>query len=291
LIAHIRETLGPGTIVAIDQEGGSVQRLRAARGFVESPSAAEYARMTDEERALAVSALAGQLASLGIDLNFAPCVDVAINADSSIIARRGRSFGADPAEVTRLAREIVEAHRAAGVTPCLKHFPGHGSAASDSHIGLPDITGVWDESRELAPFAALISSSAPLAVMTAHLLHRGVDAGFPASLSRAWTTGVLRERLGFDGVVVTDSLDMRAIADRWPSGEAAALALMAGADLALDANNMPGPARACPALEMAGAIRRALDSGALSEDALRRSAARVEAITRRGVSSGVPRRA
>jgi beta-N-acetylhexosaminidase len=288
LIAHIRETLGAGTIIAIDQEGGSVQRLRTARGFVDSPSAADYARMSIEERADEAKALAGQLASLGIDLNFAPCVDVAINGDSPIIARRGRSFGDDPAAVARLAREVVEAHRAAGVTPCLKHFPGHGSAASDSHLGLPDITGVWDEERELAPFASMVSSSPPIAVMTAHLLHRGVDAEFPASLSRAWTTAGLRERLGFDGVVVTDSLDMRAIADRWPSGEAAALALVAGADLALDANNMPGLARECPALKMAAAIRRAVDSGALSEDALRRSAQRIEEITRRGVSSAAP---
>ncbi len=287
LIAFIRETLGPGTIVAIDQEGGSVQRLRAARGFVESPSAAGYAQMPSEERAGVAKAMVDQLASLGIDLNFAPCVDVAINAESPIIARRDRSFGADPARVAHIAREIIEAHQTAGVAPCVKHFPGHGSAAGDSHLGLPDITGVWDESRELAPFASLVSS-APLAVMTAHLLHRAVDEEFPASLSRAWTTGVLRERLGFDGVIVTDSLDMRAIADRWPSGEAAALALRTGADIAMDANNMPGAARECPAPEMASAIRRAVESGAISEDALRRSAQRIEAITRRGVSSAAP---
>lgn len=274
LIASLREALGDDTLVAIDQEGGSVQRLRAARGFVETPSAADLARMSPEERRGCHDALAGQLRDLGVGMNFAPCVDIALDLASPIIATRGRSFGDDPGAVAALARESIDAHRLARVLPCMKHFPGHGSAASDSHLGLPDITRVWDESRELSTFAAL-AHEPNLACMTGHLLHRAVDPARPASLSRAWTTAFLRARLGFDGVVVTDSLDMRAVSDRFPAGVAAAEAIEAGADLALDANNMPGPSRDCPALEMAAAVRRAVAEGRLEPAQIERSAARV----------------
>lgn len=277
LIAFLRGSLGDDLLVAIDQEGGAVQRLRAERGFVESPSAADLAMMSLHERAEHHHATAAQLRDLGIGMNFAPCVDLAIDPSSPIIASKGRSFGSEPGRVLTLALESIGTHRAARVVACAKHFPGHGSASSDSHLGLPDITEAWRESRELAPFVALAHEQ-NLAMMTAHLLHRGVDADLPASLSRAWTTGVLRERLGFDGVVVTDSLDMRAVADRFPAGEAAARAIVAGADLALDANNMPGAVRACPAPEMAGAIARAVEDGTIPEERLREAAARVDAL-------------
>lgn len=274
LTSYLRDALGDDTLVAIDQEGGTVQRLRAARGFVETPSAADLARMSPDDRRGHHGALAAQLRDLGIGMNFAPCVDIAIRAESPIIAARGRSFGADPGAVAALARESIEAHRLARVVPCMKHFPGHGSASSDSHLDLPDITRVWDEPRELSPFAAL-AREPNLACMTGHLLHRAVDPHRPASLSRAWTTGLLRARLGFDGVVVTDSLDMRAVSDRFPAGAAAAEALAAGADLALDANNMPGRQRPCPAPEMAAAVLRAVDEGRIEPAQIERSAARV----------------
>lgn len=277
LVAFLREALGEDLLVAIDQEGGAVQRLRAERGFVESPSAAALSEMWAHARVAHHRATAAQLRELGIGMNFSPCVDVAIDQDSPIIAAKGRSFGSDPARVLTLALESIGAHRDARVVACAKHFPGHGSASSDSHLGLPDITVVWRETRELAPFVAL-AHEANLAVMTGHLLHRGVDAELPASLSRAWTTGVLRERLGFGGAVVTDSLDMRAIADRFQAGEAAAMAMAAGADLALDANNMPGSARECPAPEMSGAILRAVDEGLVSEERVREAAGRVDAL-------------
>lgn len=287
LIAHVRERLGPGTIVAIDQEGGRVQRLRAERGFLESPSATEFAAMPTETQKAHADALARQLADLGIDLNFAPCVDLAVDPASPVIAALGRSYSNDPDSVVRCARIVIDALRAHGVVPCVKHFPGHGSANADSHAELPDITRTWRDSVELAPFAAFADEG--VAVMTAHVVHRGVDASNPASLSQAWTTGVLRQRLGFRGVVVTDSLDMRAIRDRFGAGEAAVRALAAGADLALDANNMPGKSRPCPAAEMADAIVRAIEDGVVSVDQLRASAARIEAISDPDARSRGPR--
>jgi beta-N-acetylhexosaminidase len=278
LIAFVRETLGTDTLVAIDQEGGTVQRLRASAGFVESPSASEFASLSPDVRRDIAHAQAAQLRDLGIDLNFAPCVDVAINPSSPIIAKRGRSFGADPHLIVDCATEVIAAHLQARVVPCLKHFPGHGSARADSHLGLPDITECWNEAVELAPFVSLMNKHDPICVMTAHLLQRGVDKDLPVSLSHAWTTGVVRERLGFTGVIITDSLDMRAIADRFPSGDASARALAAGADLALDANNMPGASRDCPAPLMADAILRALKDGRIDPASLEQSARRVDSL-------------
>jgi beta-N-acetylhexosaminidase len=291
LIAFIRETLGPDILVAIDQEGGTVQRLRASTGFVETPSAWEFASLSTDARRDIARTQAAQLRDLGIDLNFAPCVDVAINPSSPIIATRGRSFGVDPNMIVECANEVIAAHLDARVVPCLKHFPGHGSAREDSHLGMPDITECWDDAVETAPFVCLINKHDPICVMTAHLLHRRIDAEAPASLSRAWTTGLLRERLGFTGVIITDSLDMRAIADRFPSGDAAAWALIAGADLALDANNMPGATRACPAPLMAESISRALEDGRIDPLSLAQSACRVDALTAftgRGARAAAP---
>lgn len=271
LVGLLREMLAPELLVAIDQEGGAVARLGPGRGFAPAPSAAEFARLTPVEQAAAAAELVRPLAEAGIDVNFAPCVDLAL-AKEGAIARAGRAFGADAEQVIVCARRALEAHVAAGVTACLKHFPGHGSAAADSHEALPDLTEAHREA-ELAPYRAL---RAPM-VMTGHLLHRRLDPQLPASLSPAVTTGLLRGDIGFEGVIVTDSLDMRAIRDRWSAPEAAVLALRAGADLAMDAHNLTG-ARPCEAVAMRDAIARAARDGDLDTDALRASEDRIKSL-------------
>lgn len=260
LSAHIRETLGPDTIIGIDQEGGRVARLSVARGFDPSPSAHAFARMDEAAQNTHADALARGLARAGVNLNFAPCTDLASNPDNPVIARLERALSDDPDVVARCAVRIVHAHRDAGVLPCLKHFPGHGSASADSHFDLPDITDTFDPATDLLPYRVLFAlrPHTALWVMTAHLLHRGIDPGFPASLSFSHTTALLREELEFDGVIVTDSLDMQAVAANTPPHEAALLAINAGADMALDGNNAPGPSRDCPAPLMAETIARAL---------------------------------
>jgi len=281
LVRFVKERLGEGTLVAVDQEGGRVARLRPERGFEEHISAAEFAALPAEERGAWAERQAAQCARLGIDVNFAPVVDLDLCADERSVLSGGRAYGADAETVTACAHVVIEAQRRAGVVSCLKHFPGHGSCAVDSHFALPEITETFDGERELAPYRALLrEGDASVGVMTAHVLHRGYDAELPASLSPSITGGLLRDRLGFDGLVVTDSLDMRAVADRFPAGEAAALALIGGADLALDGNNHPGEPRPCPAPEMAEGIARAVRTGRLSENRVRESAERVERSVR-----------
>ncbi len=296
LVAYLRERLGEHLIVSVDQEGGFVSRLAPGRGFPAAPSPRDYAAMADGERAAAAARLAEAVASVGIDLNLAPCVDVAVNPEGPGHTALGRSFGRDPARVAALAAEQIDAMHARGVSCCLKHFPGHGSARGDTHFGLVDITETFDEPAELAPYRALLGeggprSEAPDAVMVSHLVHRGYDAERPASVSRSIITGLLRGAVGFDGLVLTDSLDMRAVADRFGAGEAAVLALGAGADVALEANNLSERAP-CPAPEMGASIRSAVEDGRLTVGRIESSVERLErfvsAHRARGVRGAAP---
>jgi len=282
LCAQIKATLGPGTIVAIDQEGGRVARLKPERGFRASKSASVLGQLPSDERRAECDAEAAQLADMGIDLNFAPCVDLGDSADNPIITKLDRAFGADPAHIAECARDVIEAHTSHGIIACLKHFPGHGSATIDSHASLPDITESWVPKRDLLPYRTLLGSaqSGPIAVMTGHLFHGHLDPQYPASLSVAITNDLLRTQLGFSGVVVTDSLDMGAIATALPPEQAAIMAIEAGADIALHGFNAPGtpPDAPHPAGSMAEAMRSALDSGALDLEWVRQCAARIDAL-------------
>lgn len=282
LCCHVRETLGAGTIIAIDQEGGRVARLKPERGFRASKSAAEVGAMAPDDRRAECDAEAAQLAGLGITMNFTPCVDLGDHADNPIITGLGRAFSADPAHVTACARDVIEAHLSRGIAPCLKHFPGHGSTTTDSHLDLPDITVTWNPFTDINPYRVLIAAvaNASMPIMTGHLLHRFIDPEFPASLSRIITTDLLRTEFGFRGPIITDSLDMGAITKRWPIEEAAVLALRAGADMAMHAFNAPdlAPDAPHPGPVLAAAIRRAVEAGTLTEADLRTSAARIDAM-------------
>ncbi|MCB9847647.1 MAG: glycoside hydrolase family 3 protein [Phycisphaeraceae bacterium] len=281
LTACLRESLGDGLLIMIDQEGGNVARLRKEQGFDPGVPAAEFARLPDDEQRRLAGEQAEQLTSLGINVNLAPVVDLSIAAGSAVIAGLGRSFGDGLDAVIRCARVWIEEHRKRGVASCLKHFPGHGSATGDTHRGLVDITATTQRDVELAPYRALSDEPGAL-VMTGHLLDRSIDPDLPASLSRAHTQGVLRDSMGFEGLVVTDSIDMGAITGRWSPGEAAAMAFTAGADLIMDGVNAPGQVRACPAVGLVAAIRGAIERAAIPDAEARFTASvrRLDALRR-----------
>lgn len=281
LIADLRNELGVDLIVGIDQEGGRVARLRPERGFEPHVSAASFGRMDSFSQRAQARAQAKQLAALGIDLNFAPCVDLAINPDSPVIAGKDRAFSDDPGQAAGCAGLVIQEHERVGVRCCVKHFPGHGSASDDTHEGIVDITECYEEASELAVFESLIERfGSSIAVMTGHLMHRGIDKNYPATLSRAFTGGMLRARLGFDGVVITDSLDMGAITSRFTPGEAMTLALNAGADLLLDGANMTGHVRPAAALALHRALVEAVKDGQVAGgvERLERSAERLDRL-------------
>ena len=274
LVSDLKHELGDGAFVAIDQEGGAVQRLRAERGFVGCVSAAEMGEMNEEEVRGIARAQGVQLRALGIDWNFAPVADLA-DCSSPGLGDRGRSFGVDVWGVSSRGGWWIEEHEREGVRCCVKHYPGLGRAGVDTHEGMADVTGT-DHANERAVFGALTHAHPGVGVMVAHVMDLGVDPELPASMSGAHVRGKLRGDLGFDGVVVTDSVDMGAITARWDPGDACVLALRAGCDLVLDGVNAPGGARGCPAGLMVDAAMRALRDGVLDGSDLEGSAARVE---------------
>jgi beta-N-acetylhexosaminidase len=225
-------------LVAIDQEGGLVARLGPAHGFPATRSAADLGSGDPEATRAAAGAMAETLATAGINLNLAPVVDLATNPDNPIIAGVERSFSADPDVVIAHATAFIQAHhRVAGVACAVKHFPGQGSASRDTHLGVVDVSDAWTET-ELRPFAALIEAGLPGAVLTAHIFNAKLDAEHPATLSVPTITGILRERLGYDGPVISDDLQMGAIRDAYGHDEAVALAIEAGIDILLIANQL-----------------------------------------------------
>lgn len=227
--------------ITIDQEGGRVNRLKDKYGFPRSITAAAMgsAGTLDSVRFYG-EATAATLAGLGINLNFAPVVDLASNPDNPIIARYGRAFSANEDSVALLAKEFIKAHRKYNVLTSLKHFPGHGSSKDDTHLGIADVTNTW-EARELRPYQALIDSGYADAVMTSHIVNKKLDpAGNPGTLSREILGGILRKQLHFDGVVFTDDMQMHAITKHYGLEDAIRLAIQAGVDIMTFSNNISG---------------------------------------------------
>ncbi|SMQ66997.1 beta-N-acetylhexosaminidase [Devosia lucknowensis] len=225
--------------ITLDQEGGAVERLTKDVGFKEIPNAATVAQRNSPEKAKAIyAAMAEGIAAEGFSVNFGPVADLNTNPDNQIIARFGRSYSADPAVVTAYDAAFIEAHRAAGLATALKHFPGHGSSTADSHEGFVDITASWD-AAELEPYRALIADGLADMVMVGHLYHADYadgDGETPSSLSPRWIDGVLREDLGFDGVVISDDLEMGAIRDHFTLEQTVTRAVRAGMDILLFSN-------------------------------------------------------
>lgn len=228
----LRDAMGPGALIALDQEGGAVVR---ATWVPAPPSAMALGAANDPQLARDVgAAVARAVRALGFNWNFAPVLDLNNNPHNPVIAER--SFGADPLLATRLAMAWMEGSESQGVACCVKHFPGHGDTHVDSHRDLPLVDKPLEELErfEFAPFRiAAHGENAASAVMTAHIVYPALDPQFPATMSRAILTGILRERFGYEGVIITDGMDMHAIAHRYGAGEAAVNALLAGADMVM----------------------------------------------------------
>jgi beta-N-acetylhexosaminidase len=275
LVSDLNAAATTPLIVAIDQEGGQVARLGPAHGFPATPSAASMARGEPSETRSIAREMAQTLVDVGVTLNLAPVVDLAINPVNSIIAGVERSFAAEPDVVIAHAGAFIDGHHELGVRCAIKHFPGQGSAAGDTHLGIVDVTDVWTD-RELEPFAALIASDAADAVLTAHIFNATLDPDLPATLSRRTVTGILRERLGFRGAVISDDLQMGAIRDTVGYPEAVALALEAGVDLLLIANQLvyePDVVR-----DTIDIIERHVREGRIGEDRIRAAVDRIDRL-------------
>ncbi|MDR1680890.1 MAG: hypothetical protein LBS12_03810 [Prevotellaceae bacterium] len=237
LVAELQQ-LSPTTLwIAIDEEGGQVSRLKVNYGFPLTVPAKALGTLDDSATtAFSAASIAATLVAAGINLNLAPCTDVDVNPDCPVIGKLERSFSSDPEKVARHAGIWIAEHTKRGVLTCPKHFPGHGSASHDTHAGSADVTATW-QPAELVPYQKLIAAGAVRLVMTSHIFHAGLDATAPATLSEAILTGLLREQLGFTGVIVSDDLAMGAIARHYSLKEAIEKAILAGVDVLCLSNN------------------------------------------------------
>jgi beta-N-acetylhexosaminidase len=263
-------------LVAADQEGGLVSRLSSRHGFAASPSHQELGELGDAAMAAAAAAaMAQMLAQAGINLNLAPVVDLNTNPRNPVIARYGRSFGADPALVSRLAAAFILAHREQGVLCCPKHFPGHGSSTADSHHGLADVSDTW-ASEELQPYRDLIQAGLADSIMTAHVYNTAWDVAYPATLSRPVVEGLLRGELGYDGVVISDDMQMGAIRRHYGYEEAVLAAIDAGVDILAISNNVVYEEDVVS--RTVQILRRAIEQGRISRGRIEQSYARIQRL-------------
>lgn len=279
LVRHLQAQAQIPLLVSIDQEGGRVNRLKPEYGFPASVSHEELGRRNQpQETFRAADTTARTLAGLGINLNLAPVVDVDANPDNPIIKGKGRSFSNDPETIVRHAAEFIRAHRKHGVLTCAKHFPGHGSASGDTHLGLVDVTNSWNR-QELLPFQHLIRQGLCDMIMSAHVFNRHLDPRHPSTLSKPVITGLLREQLGFEGVICSDDLEMKAISSQYGLEQSVPTAIEAGIDVLCFGNNLSYDPDIVP--RTIHILLQAVEAGRITEERVDQSVARVRTLKSR----------
>ncbi len=225
-------------LISVDQEGGKVQRLKSKYGFYgKFPKARDVIKLSDARVHQYYEKMGAELASVGINYNLAPDVDLAINKKNYVIYKLGRSFGSNPKQVVKYASIFMDAMHNNGVLTSLKHFPGHGSSLGDTHKGFVDVTNLW-KPIELEPYRLLAQSQNIDTVMVAHVFNKKLDSKYPATLSRKIINGKLRGEFGFNGVVITDDLQMGAINKKYGLKNTLKLAINAGNDILLFGNQL-----------------------------------------------------
>lgn len=278
MTADLQRYAGGNLLIAIDQEGGMVRRLRPEYGYSQTVSQEYLGKINSRDTTMKYAErMAKEIKESGVNVNLAPLIDVNVNPDCPVIGALHRSYSSDTAIVSNNAKWSIEAHHRNGVLCAVKHFPGHGSSASDSHYGLTDVTDTW-QSYELAPFRELISSGKADMVMTAHIFQRNLDPEYPATLSKKIIDGVLRKQLGFEGVVLTDDMYMQGIIDNYKVEDAIVLAINAGADILVMGNNISTgyePERPFHIVDM---IVRAVKEGRIDQQRLIESNRRIDSL-------------
>ncbi len=276
LIRNVKDRSGRKFIAAVDQEGGRVARLRGPP-FTTLPPMRVVGDSKSMDRSEQVGRLLGlEVRSLGFDWDFAPVLDVDTNPDNPVIG--DRSFGSDPAVVASLGVALARGLESVGVASCGKHFPGHGDTELDSHVALPILRHEIDRLRhvELLPFRAYAEAGLA-SIMTAHVIFEAIDPSIPATMSHRAIKGLLRDELGFGGLIVSDDLEMKAIADHFTVDKAAVASFQAGVDLFLVCHN------ASVQLKAISAIATAIDRGDIPASRLAEAEQRIQTFVDRFV--------
>ncbi len=223
--------------ISVDQEGGKVARLKPKYGFEEFASAKVVAEGSLDEAKKTYKDMSSMLHINGINCNFAPVVDLEVNPKNKVIVGLERSFGKSSDKVSQYSKVLIQEQKKQGVLSVLKHFPGHGSSLGDSHLGFVDVTNTWSK-EELEPYKKLIKTNSIDMIMTAHVFNSKLDEQFPATLSYNVNTLMLREELGYEGVIISDDLQMSAISKHYTLKKAATLAINSGVNILLFGNQL-----------------------------------------------------
>ncbi len=227
-------------IIAVDEEGGLVSRVGKLKSFKKIPSATTVAKRGRDSAKRDYLYMAKMLKEVGVNSNFAPVVDIAVNPENSVIVKNGRSFSEDVDVVVEYASIFIEQMQKEGIMVTLKHFPGHGSSLDDSHFGFVDVSSSWSKS-ELVPFKRVIKRFKIPMIMTAHIYNKHIDTLYPATLSYKTNQKLLREKLGYNGIIVSDDLQMGAISKHYTLRDRVSLAINSGVDMLLFANQIDKP--------------------------------------------------
>ncbi len=237
LTAQLKHFSKQPLFIAVDQEGGKVARLKPKYGFIEIPSAFEVAKLGLDKTHVTYALQSKMLKENGINMNFAPVVDLSINPKNSVIVGLERSFGKTPEKVVEYANVVIEEQNKQNIISVLKHFPGHGSSLGDSHKGFVDVTNTWKK-EELEPYKQLIKAGKVEMIMTAHVFNKNLDENYPATLSKNVNTTLLRATMKYAGVIVSDDMQMQAISLHYSLKESVTLAINSGVDILLFGNQI-----------------------------------------------------
>jgi len=264
-------------LIAIDQEGGLVQRLKRKNRFETNyPKASVVAKNGKQYAKKIYTRMAKELHRYGINYDLAPVADLAINPKNRVIVKAGRSFGKSGEEVAAYDRIFIDAMRQNRVLTSLKHFPGHGSSLGDTHKGFVDVTNLCSK-KELEPYEYLKDLDSIDSIMVAHIFNRKLDSKYPASLSRKTVTGLLRGKLGYHGVVITDDLQMDAISKHYRLRETIKLAINAGVDLLLFGNQLD-PRHEVDIERLVALTKSLLAKGEIRQESIDRANRRINAM-------------
>lgn len=278
LTAEMKRLADYPLIIAADQEGGRVQRLKPHYGYSPLPEAYYLGTTVNNADSTRIYAelMARELAEAGVNMNLAPELDIHRD-DCPVIGHLSRGYSSNPDSIVFHTDIVIDRLVDRKIIAVGKHFPGHGSATADSHYGLTDVTATWD-SAELIPFRKLIAAGKLPAVMTAHIFNGNIDADNPATLSHKALTGLLRESLGFDGVIITDDMYMKGIIDNYSIEEAVIKAINAGADMMIMGNNISTGYEADRPEKIVNLIVKAVCDGRIDESRLVDAHRRIEAL-------------
>jgi beta-N-acetylhexosaminidase len=263
-------------LVCVDEEGGLVSRLGKVEGFIKTPSAKNIAKEGKDKAVESYEKMADMLKAMGINCNLAPSVDLAINPKNRVIVKSKRSYGKNPDIVGSYGEIFIRQMHKKGVISVLKHFPGHGSSMGDSHDGFVDVSDSWSK-KELEPFKKLIDGGFADVIMTAHIFNKHIDEKYPATLSKKTNLELLRRKLKFTGVLMSDDMQMGAIRKHYSLKKSLKLAINSSVDLLLFGNQISKPVRI---KEIVKTIRELVESKEVDISVIELANERVEKLKR-----------